>query len=644
MPPISSEFFSDGSIRGSVLFNVNNMRLLYLFGTLIVWLLFLQFSIEHSSISASQEAQIIFHNNLDAWQEATSAFAKTFFDGGSIKDLRVHHQRTRQAFKKTEWLAAFLDESAIKKHINGAPLPTVEQHVAELRVIEPGGLQTLEELVFEDVLDTAYFAKTLSDLVNVTPVIIRDLKKRKLSQASLFNATRYGFIRIYTLGITGFDTPSSGNALSENAITLASIRDGLLPLLQTNENNTKAKKLHKEIVTKFNLGEDMLTTGDFDSFDRLTFLMEVIDPLYSLLLDLQVHLAIELPEDLSDREQAHNYRSKSLFSDDFLNDFFYAEQPREDSLFWRKQELGKELFYETSLSSSGNISCASCHNPAKAFTDGEAKSIGNNGEPISRNAPTLIGAVYAERYFADLREPTLSRQIRHVVQDEHEFGTDYLTILESLRQNEAYLAEFRAAYADVDSTYQLSVFSLSDALASYVRGLHSNTSQVDAFIAGEIKEIAPDVRLGFNLFMGKAACGTCHFAPTFAGLVPPFYMESETEVLGVPSEWPIQEDTELDNDFGRIASGRPLDGAPFYAFSFKTPTVRNVALTTPYMHNGSMKDLEGVVDFYNRGGGLGLGFDVPHQTLPFDSLSLTPIESSALVAFMEALTDERQFE
>jgi len=222
LPPISSEFFSDGSIRGSVLFNVNNMRLLYLFGTLIVWLLFLQFSIEHSSISASQEAQIIFHNNLDAWQEATSAFAKTFFDGGSIKDLRVHHQRTRQAFKKTEWLAAFLDESAIKKHINGAPLPTVEQHVAELRVIEPGGLQTLEELVFEDVLDTAYFAKTLSDLVNVTPVIIRDLKKRKLSQASLFNATRYGFIRIYTLGITGFDTPSSGNALSENAITLAS--------------------------------------------------------------------------------------------------------------------------------------------------------------------------------------------------------------------------------------------------------------------------------------------------------------------------------------------------------------------------------------------------------------------------------------
>lgn len=584
-----------------------------------------------------------FHQDLDTWQEATSAFAKTYAEGGSIEELRDRHQRTRQAFKKVEWLAAFLDEGAIKRHINGAPLPTVEQHVAELRVIEPGGLQTLEEMVFAEALDTSAFAKTLSDLTNETPVIIRDLKKRKLSQSSIFNAARYGFVRIFTLGVTGFDTPSSGNALQENAIALAAIENGLTPLLDSKGVNAETIQLRTQIEAYFSFGQSMLSAGDFDTFDRLAFLTEVIDPLYNSLLDLQLHLNVELPEDLEDREQAHNYRSRSLFADDFLNDFFYAEQPRTDSLFWRKQKLGEQLFYDQQLSSSGMLSCASCHDPAKAFTDGKATSIGSDGHPIARNAPTLIGAVYAERYFTDLREPTLSRQIRHVVQDAHEFDTDYLTILESLRKAEVYRASFDEAYADIDSTYRISVFSLSDALASYVRGLHSNSSKVDQFIAGQLKDISPEVREGFNLFMGKAACGTCHFAPTFSGLVPPFYMESETEVLGVPAEWPMKEGTHLDGDLGRIASGRPLDNAPFYAFSFKTPTVRNVALTAPYMHNGSIQELEQVVDFYNKGCGLGLGLDVPHQTLPFDSLSLTSSESAALVAFMEALTDKQQF-
>jgi cytochrome c peroxidase len=138
--------------------------------------------------------------------------------------------------------------------------------------------------------------------------------------------------------------------------------------------------------------------------------------------------------------------------------------------------------------------------------------------------------------------------------------------------------------------------------------------------------------------MGKAACGTCHFAPTFGGTVPVEYRESESEVLGVPA-FPDTVDATLDEDPGRINSGKIRDELPHFAFSFKTTTVRNVALTAPYMHNGVYDSLEQVLDFYNRGGGAGIGIELEHQTLPDSPLNLTQSEQKDIIAFLESLTD-----
>jgi cytochrome c peroxidase len=171
-----------------------------------------------------------------------------------------------------------------------------------------------------------------------------------------------------------------------------------------------------------------------------------------------------------------------------------------------------------------------------------------------------------------------------------------------------------------------------------VVSLSSFNSPFDQYVRGERKELPEAAKRGFNLFMGKAACGTCHFAPSFNGLVPPFYEESESEVLGVPST-PGSENLVIDPDLGRLESSRPQDEAYFYAFSFKTPTVRNAALTAPYMHNGVYETMEEVIDFYNKGGGLGMGIDIPHQTLPDAPLNLNEGEVKDLIAFMEALTD-----
>jgi cytochrome c peroxidase len=130
--------------------------------------------------------------------------------------------------------------------------------------------------------------------------------------------------------------------------------------------------------------------------------------------------------------------------------------------------------------------------------------------------------------------------------------------------------------------------------------------------------------------MGKGKCATCHFFPLFNGTVPPAYQETESEVLGAPA---TAAGKEVDSDVGKFV----LTEREPHRYAFKTPTVRHVSKTAPYMHNGVYKTLEEVVDFYNNGGGNGLGFNLENQTLPFDELNLTINEKKALVAFMRVL-------
>ena len=139
---------------------------------------------------------------------------------------------------------------------------------------------------------------------------------------------------------------------------------------------------------------------------------------------------------------------------------------------------------------------------------------------------------------------------------------------------------------------------------------------------------------GFNLFMGKAKCGTCHFMPLFSGAKPPRFYFIESEVIGVPAT-KNKRQPKLDSDSGRFLITRQ----PLHLFSFKTPTLRNIALTAPYMHNGVFSSLEEVVEFYTDGGGKGLHIAPTNQSLPFERLGLTKDERANIVAFMKTLTD-----
>lgn len=174
-------------------------------------------------------------------------------------------------------------------------------------------------------------------------------------------------------------------------------------------------------------------------------------------------------------------------------------------------------------------------------------------------------------------------------------------------------------------------FAIKNALASFIGSLSAYDSKFDAYMSGN-GTFDKDEIAGFNLFTGKAKCATCHFIPLTNGTVPPSFVKSESEVLGVPDA-----SKKLDADLGKFE----LTKAAIHRNSFKTPTIRNVALTAPYMHNGVFKTMEEVVDFYNDGGGNGMGFEMLNQTLPTDKLNLSALEKKQLISFMNALTDKK---
>jgi len=605
----------------------------------------------HPQSSSDKPLSLIkkqYHDNLEKTDLAIQQLHQmsVAFQKGEVTIEQLQHQlkTTRLQFKTVEFLLDYFDPYLVSKSINGAPLPKLEPHVPEVNVIPPNGLQTLDELIFADnpTEEITSIIKLSAKLENV----FGDAKAYQLGKSMqhryVFEALRYGVIRVFTLGLTGFDTPASGNAIPEALAATESMQQVLLNY--KNINSPVDNQQFNAIVDLFEKSIHYLKTNqDFDTFDRLYFLKNYTNPIYAALHDYQQALNIEFSDEVDPTLSAHNYRSKNLFDTDFFNRAFYAQIAESDLADPKKIAIGKLLFFDPILSKDLKMSCASCHHPEKAFTDGLPKSKGNRtGSYTFRNAPTLVNSTFSTRYFWDLREYDLERQIKHVMHDSLEFNIDFLDVAERLKGSREYLELFKEAYGNRDK-YGISTWSISNAVAAYVNSLTSFNSQFDQYVKGTQTTITPSIKNGFNIFMGKAACGTCHFAPVFNGTVPPFYQDSESEVLGILMDYDTLNPV-LDEDVGRLGNGLPAEEAEHFWRSFKTVTVRNAALTAPYMHNGAFETLEEVMDFYNRGGGAGMGLDVPHQTLPDAALNLIQKEVQDVINFMEALTDVADFQ
>jgi cytochrome c peroxidase len=583
------------------------------------------------STTITKPATSLVNNSAKAWQEVADATVdlQQILDAEPTDWTAAEEKfaEARLAFKQCETLLWYFNRQYTNQYLNGAPLPYLEENSPQLSILQPQGLQRLEELIGEQ--DNAGSLSMLQNFTRRWNDLRASLGQVKLTDRMVLEALRQEVIRVAFLEITGFENPAFTDAIQEAAAAWK----GIEPIVEEYARAASEKDIRHDLQKAVKRGNELLASGEFETFDRMTFIREAAQPLYGALVDVQVNLNIEWYDETGQMMKPLKDRSRYLFSTELIDPYFFtALMEEEDSEELR--QLGKYLFFDPVLSSNGQRSCASCHNPDLAFTDGAPLSVAMDFEgTVDRNAPTLVNAVYAESFFYDLRTRPLENQFEHVVFNHKEFNTSYAEISNRLNQSLEYRQLFQQAFGS-DKT-EINNNTIITALASYVASLRTFNSPVDAYLRGEDVAVSDEVRLGFNLFMGKASCGTCHFAPTFAGLVPPYFDDTESEILGVPA---TAANKELDTDPGR-AGGVLKQDAPIYKHSFKTVTVRNIALTAPYMHNGIYDSLEQVMDFYNVGGGVGFGYEVPFQTLPFDSLSLTDAETKAIIAFMEALTD-----
>ena len=284
--------------------------------------------------------------------------------------------------------------------------------------------------------------------------------------------------------------------------------------------------------------------------------------------------------------------------------------PESNPLTAEKIALGRRLFFDARLSADGTLSCAGCHDPARAFTDGRRTSVGVGGRVGRRNAPALLNRGYGAAFFWDGRASSLEEQVLGPIEHPDELASTVDAVLARLQQDPVYGASFESAFGR-----SINRDDLARALASYVRSLVAGDSPVDRYLAGEREALSFEEQEGLRVFRGKANCTACHLGPLF----------SDERFHNTGVAW--AGGTLTDEGRGTVT------GRPEHRGAFKTPTLRHVAETSPYMHDGSIWSLEGVIDFYDRGGNSN-----PNLDPELRPLRLTAGEKAVLVAFLRALS------
>lgn len=529
--------------------------------------------------------------------------------------------KLRIAFKKAEPFAGALNPSVTHK-ANGPALPTYNDDSG--RIVSPVGLQKIEETLFTEDGNQKDFLRELYYQKGFVNNLKENIKKRELTPKRFFIGTHQQLIRIASLAMAGFDTPVTGKSIEETAISLSSLHQvyklTLQPLIVE-----KNKKLDADFSKNISEAISYIKKNtDFILFDRYTFIRDYLNPITKNWVEIRQTSQLW---DGKTNAYPFNFNAPTFFEEDSFNANYFLDvndrNPSEEKI-----ALGKKLFFDKKLSSDGAMSCATCHLPNKGYTDGLRLGKDNNKAPLQRNTPTLLNSIYQKAFFWDGRANTIDDQISAVFKNDKEFNTDVHRFSGNILKDTTYITLFKNAFGVVPNSNRETVRAIS----VYVSTLIGFNSKFDKDLRGETSSFTAEEKNGFNLFMGKALCATCHFIPLTNGTVPPFYKETEKEVIGVPK---TSKNKVLDNDRGFYW----VFEEDIHDKMFKTPTVRNSTLTAPYMHNGIYNTLEEVVNFYNLGGGAGLGFNLDHQTLPFDELKLTDKEQKNLVAFMHTLTD-----
>jgi len=271
-------------------------------------------------------------------------------------------------------------------------------------------------------------------------------------------------------------------------------------------------------------------------------------------------------------------------------------------------KLGKALFFDPRLSGSNWISCATCHNPTMGWSDGLPTAIGNGQKALKRATPTILNTAYGFLQMWDGRASSLEHQAMGPIESSGEMNQDPEKVVEELSKIQGYQEMFKDAYPGRG----INKDTISAALAAFQRTIITPDAPFDRWVKGDENAISADAKRGFEVFEGQGNCATCHSGYNFT--------DDGFHNIGLD-----------DDDPGRYA----INKLPVLKGAFKTPTLRNIAVTAPYMHNGAYKTLSEVIEHYKKG-----GVRKDNLSPNFKQAKLTKYQEADLIEFLKTLTSE----
>lgn len=545
-----------------------------------------------------------------------------------IKKLINLFHTAREKYKEIEFFIEYYSPFESKFFINGPLVPKIELEISSIP-FPPQGFQVIEEALFdEEKNNLELLQKEYGLLISKFKFLQEYYTTLSMEESKIKDALKLQLIRIMTLTLNGYDCTINKEATTECSFAIHGI-EKMLSVYGKMELTEKQRKSYRSLCKSLSRSQKKLSGhSDSDSFDRLNFMTDYLNHAY--------HDLVVFFDELNVRDSPLNYavnlKANSFFQANSINRQYFSVYVTDSSRLPEQASLGKLLFYDPVLSGNNLRACVSCHQHTKAYTDGIDKSLDfDRTSRLSRNAPTLINASYQKLFFHDGRLFNLEEQANEVFNNAHEMNSSEKQVVSKLKESEEYRKLFFSAFENTQDS-AITPYAVLKCISEFIKTLDARNSRFDKYLRGDKTKLTKDEVNGYNLFSGKALCGSCHFFPLFNGTVPPMYNDNEFEVIGTPQK---PDNKSLDPDHGRGAVTR----SDIHDHAFKTPSLRNIEFTAPYMHNGVYDNLDSVLVFYNRGGGAGIGLKVENQTLPFDSLGLSKKELNDIKLFLLTLSD-----
>jgi cytochrome c peroxidase len=547
--------------------------------------------------------------------------------------------KVRRRLKPLDIWIRYLEPIAYKK-ING-PLPVeweteVFEKFEKPYKREGAGLTLAAVYLGEEKSEKEKLLELINSSIEASKVYQTDSILRELETPNhFFLCNRLFLLNLAAIYTTGFECPDTSAIIPE----LRSMLGEVLPIYLSFNATFPATPYNENYLTLFKSALQFVNeqSANYSQFDHFAFIKHYVNPLFTRNQELIrcYQVSTKSYVDYSLTKTSTSIFSKALYNGQNSKGIFL--RLKDETALAELDRVGKLLFYDPILSGNNKRSCVSCHQSNSFFTDTTCVTAMqyNQKDKLKRNSPSLIGAPYNHLLMLDGKHISMKDQAVSVITNPDEMCADEKEVLKKVLSCKDYKRAFKQLLKYTPQEKEITMEHITSALTFYYSKFSKYDAPFDEAMNAD-KPITSQAIRGFNLFMSKAQCATCHFVPQFNGVKPP-YVGSEFEVLGVPEDTTFKK---LSTDKGRYA----INEAEETIHAFRTGTVRNAEKTKPYMHNGVFTDLNQVIDFYDAGGGKGRGLNVENQTLSADSLHLTQREKSELILFIRSLTENIQFE